>query len=164
MEAPTYTATGRKFDVNILVASGPNLNLLGLREPSIYGTATLEQIHQRLHEEADVLGCTVTCFQSNHEGALIDFLQENRTSAAGALLNPGGLTHSSVSLHDTVKSMPFPVIEVHLSNIYAREEWRRHSVISPATRAQVVGFGWVSYLTALRGLVALLRNEEPVSS
>jgi 3-dehydroquinate dehydratase-2 len=95
---------------------------------------------------------------------LIDFLQEHRTTASGALLNPGGLTHSSVSLHDTIKSMPYPVIEVHLSNIHAREEWRRHSYISPASRAQVVGFGWLSYVLALRGVVALLRNEEPVTS
>jgi 3-dehydroquinate dehydratase-2 len=139
------------------------LNLLGLREPEIYGSATLEQIHHRLQHEAELLGCTIICFQSNHEGALIDFLQENRTNAAGAIFNPGGLTHSSVSLHDAVKGLPFPVIEVHLSNIHAREEWRRNSIISPAAKGQVVGLGWISYLTAFWGLVALLRNETPES-
>ena len=118
--------------MNILVISGPNLNLLGLREPGIYGAVTLEQIHTRLQqEEADALGCTITCFQSNHEGALIDFMHEYRTTAAGALLNAGGLTHSSVSLHDAIKSVPYPVVEVHLSNIQAREEWRRHSASLP---------------------------------
>jgi 3-dehydroquinate dehydratase-2 len=137
------------------------LNLLGLREPDIYGSVTLEQIHQRLHQEADVLGCTLTCFQSNHEGALIDFLQEHRSSASGALLNPGGLTHHSVSLHDTIKAMPYPVVEIHLSNIHAREEWRRHSAIAPAARGQVAGFGWLSYVMGLNGLVGLLRNEAP---
>jgi 3-dehydroquinate dehydratase II len=149
--------------VNILVVSGPNLNLLGLREPEIYGSATLEQIYHRLQHEAELLGCTIICFQSNHEGALIDFLQENRTNAAGAIFNPGGLTHSSVSLHDAVKGLPFPVIEVHLSNIHAREEWRRNSIVSPAVKGQVVGLGWISYLTAFWGLVALLRNETPES-
>ena len=148
---------------NILVLSGPNLNLLGTREPQIYGSATLDQIHERLQREAELLGCTVLCFQSNHEGALIDFLQEHRGSAAGALLNPGGLTHDSVSLHDAIKAMPFPVVEVHLSNIQAREEWRRHSVTAPAAFGQVTGLGWISYVTALWGLLAYLRNEQPTS-
>jgi 3-dehydroquinate dehydratase-2 len=147
--------------VNILILSGPNLNLLGLREPQVYGSVTLEQIHHRLQQEAEVLGCTITCFQSNHEGALIDFLHEYRMSAAGAVLNPGGLTHSSVSLHDAIRAVPFPVIEVHLSNIHAREEWRRHSIVAPAVRGQVVGLGWLSYLAAFRALVALIREEEP---
>jgi 3-dehydroquinate dehydratase II len=150
--------------VNILVISGPNLNLLGLREPEIYGAVTLEQIHDRLRVEADAMGCTIDCFQSNHEGALIDFLHLHRQTAAGALLNPGGLTHSSVSLHDAVKSMPFPVVEVHVSNIHAREEWRRHSILSPATRGQVVGLGWLGYLVAFHGLVGILRGEQPSPS
>ena len=145
--------------MSILVISGPNLNLLGLREPEIYGSTTLAQIHDRLRAEASAAGFTLACFQSNHEGAIIDFLHEHRESASGALLNPGGLTHSSVSLHDAIKAMPFPVIEVHLSNIHAREEFRRNSVVSPATRGQVVGLGWLSYLVALHGLLHLLRGE-----
>lgn len=150
--------------MHILVMSGPNLNLLGRREPHIYGTVTLDQIHARLREEAAALGCTIDCFQSNHEGALVDFLQANMDRAQGALLNPGGLTQHGVSLHDAIKSMPFPVIEVHLSNLHAREEWRSHSIIASAARAQAMGFGWYSYVVGLRGLVSLLRSEEPGSA
>jgi 3-dehydroquinate dehydratase-2 len=147
--------------MQILVLSGPNLNLLGRREPHIYGTVTLDQIHAHLHRVAEELGCTVECFQSNHEGALIDLLQARMDTAAGALLNPGGLTQYGVSLHDTIKSIPYPVVEVHLSNIHAREAWRSHSIISSAARAQVAGLGWLSYVAALRGLVAMIRGEEP---
>jgi 3-dehydroquinate dehydratase-2 len=153
----------RKDDgpMRILVLSGPNLNLLGRREPHIYGSVTLEDIHAHLHVEAHRLDCTVECFQSNYEGALVDFLQAHMDTAHGGLLNPGGLTQHSVSLHDTIKAMPFPVIEVHLSNIYAREEWRGHSIIASAARAGAMGFGWLSYVVALRGLVGLLRGELP---
>ena len=147
--------------MHILVISGPNLNLLGRREPAVYGRVTLEQIHIRLHEEAEHLGCTLESFQSNHEGALIDFLQHHMDSADGALLNPGGLTHTSVSLHDAVKAMPFPVIEVHLSHLHQREEWRQRSVVAAAARAQVMGFGWLGYLVALRGLVGIVRQDTP---
>jgi 3-dehydroquinate dehydratase-2 len=147
--------------MHILVLSGPNLNLLGRREPHIYGAVALDRIHQHLHTIAAELGCTVECLQSNHEGALIDALQAHMDDAAGALLNPGGLTQHSVSLHDAIKAMPFPVIEVHLSNIHARDAWRSHSIIAPAARAQVSGLGWYSYEAALRGLVALLRADEP---
>lgn len=149
------------MSMHILVVSGPNLNMLGKREPQIYGSVTLDQIHARLRREAESLECSLTCFQSNHEGAIIDFFQQHFEQTDGALLNPGGLTHSSVSLHDTVKSLPFPVIEVHLSNIHAREAWRSHSVTAAAARGQVLGLGWLSYLTALRGLAALLRDESP---
>jgi 3-dehydroquinate dehydratase-2 len=147
--------------MHILVLSGPNLNLLGRREPHIYGVITLDQIHAQVREEAAALGCTVECLQSNHEGALIDFLHANMDRAQGALLNPGGLTHHSVSLHDAIKSMPFPVVEVHLSNIHARDPWRSHSVTAGAARALVAGFGWLSYSLALRGLIALLRDDMP---
>src|SRR4051812_40520005 len=116
--------------MKILVLSGPNLNLLGRREPHIYGSVTLEQIHAQLRAEAARLDCELLCFQSNHEGALVDYLQEHMDNADGALLNPGGLTQHSVSLHDTIKAMPFPVFEVHLSNIHARDPWRSHSIIA----------------------------------
>src|SRR2546430_361442 len=123
--------------MRVLVLSGPNLNLLGTREPALYGRATLEQIHSRLKTEGEQLKVTVECMQSNHEGALIDALQAHRDDGAGAIINAGGLTHTSVSLHDTIKAMPFPVIEVHLSNIHAREPWRSHSMLAPAVLAQV---------------------------
>lgn len=103
-------------------------------------------------------------FQSNHEGALIDFLQEHVDSAVGGLINPGAFTHYSIALHDAIKSLPFPIIEVHLSNVHAREEWRRHSVISPASRAQIVGFGWYSYVLGLQGLLALLGDTKPATA
>ncbi len=149
--------------MHILVLSGPNLNLLGTREPSLYGTATLEQIHLRLQSEAERLKISVECVQSNHEGTLIDALQAHRQDGSGAIINAGGLTHTSVSLHDTIKAMPFPVIEVHLSNIHAREPWRSHSMLAPAVLAQVAGLGWYSYVAALHGLISHLRGEQPVS-
>ena len=145
--------------MKILVLHGPNLNLFGRREPHIYGTTTFAEINQHLESLAAELGVDLVIFQSNHEGALIDVLQEHMDDAAGALLNPGGLTQHSVSLNDTIKAMPFPVVEVHMSNLATREEWRRHSIISPAAKATVQGLGWRSYTAALRGLVELLRDE-----
>ncbi|HZS91408.1 MAG TPA: type II 3-dehydroquinate dehydratase [Chloroflexota bacterium] len=145
----------------ILVLSGPNLNLLGRREPGIYGAATLPAIHARLERRAAELGYTVEPFQSNHEGALIDFLQMHIDDAAGAIINPGGYTHTSIALHDAVKAVPFPVIEVHLSNIHAREEFRHRSLIAPAARGQIAGLGWYGYLAALEALIALARDEMP---
>jgi 3-dehydroquinate dehydratase-2 len=145
----------------ILVLSGPNLNLLGRREPGVYGAVTLQNIHERLERRAAELGYAVVPFQSNHEGALIDFLHAHIDDAAGAILNPGGYTHTSIALHDAVKAMPFPVIEVHLSNIHAREEFRHRSLIAPAARGQIVGLGWYGYLAALDALVALARDDRP---
>ena len=145
----------------ILVLSGPNLNLLGRREPGVYGAVTLQDIHERLERRAAEVGYAVVPFQSNHEGALIDFLHAHIDDAAGAILNPGGYTHTSIALHDAVKAMPFPVIEVHLSNIHAREEFRHRSLIAPATRGQIVGLGWYGYLAALDALVALARDDRP---
>ena len=145
--------------LRILVISGPNLNLLGRREPGVYGAVTLQDIHTRLKRRAKELDCAVEPFQSNHEGALIDFLHAHIDDAGGAILNPGGLTHTSVALHDAVKAMPFPVIEVHLSNVHAREEFRRRSLIAPAARGQIVGLGWYGYLAALDALVTLAREE-----
>ncbi|MBS1195331.1 MAG: 3-dehydroquinate dehydratase [Actinobacteria bacterium] len=144
--------------MKILVLHGPNLNLFGRREPHIYGTTTLAQINERLEALAGELGVELVIFQSNHEGAIIDTLQEHMDDAAGAILNPGGLTQHGVSLNDAIKAMPFPVVEVHMSNLAAREEWRRHSIISPAARATVQGLGWHSYTAALRALVEILRE------
>jgi len=146
--------------MKILVLHGPNLNLFGRREPHIYGSTTLAEINDRLAALAAELGVQLSTLQSNHEGALIDFLHENIDSAQGALVNPAGLTQHGVPLHDAIKAMPFPTLEVHMSNIAARETWRAHSIISPAVRGTVQGLGPQSYLTALRGLVGLLQDAK----
>ena len=143
--------------MKILVLNGPNLNLFGRREPHIYGTTTLVQINERLEKLAQELGVTLDIMQSNHEGALIDFLHAHIDVAQGALVNPAGLTQHGVPLHDAIKAMPFPTIEVHMSNIAAREAWRAHSIISPAVKATIQGLGPVSYLAALRALVETVR-------
>jgi len=145
--------------MKILVLNGPNLNLLGRREPHIYGSMTLADVQKKLEQLAKELKVELVFFQSNHEGELVDMLHKHIDSADGALLNPAGLTQFGVSLHDAIKTMPFPVIEVHISNRHAREHWRGHSIISPAVRGTVQGLGPQSYLAALRGLVGLLRDE-----
>ena len=143
----------------ILVLHGPNLNLFGRREPHIYGTTTLAQINERLLALAGELQVELEIFQSNHEGALIDKFHENIDSAGGALLNPAGLTQHGVPLHDAIKAMPFPVLEIHMSNIAAREAWRAHSIISPAVKATIQGLGWRSYTAGLRALAELVREN-----
>ena len=143
--------------MKILVLHGPNLNLFGRREPHIYGTMTLAQINERLERLAGELQVELAILQSNHEGALVDFLHAHIDIAQGALVNPAGLTQHGVPLHDAIKAMPFPTIEVQMSNIAAREAWRAHSIISPAVKATIQGLGPVSYLAALRALVDTLR-------
>lgn len=134
----------------IYVLNGPNLNLLGTREPEIYGSDTLDEIAGRLEDRARELGVEVEVRQSNHEGHLIDWLHEAQAEGAKAvILNAAGFTHSSVALHDAVKAISTPVIEVHLSNPEARESFRRRSLIAPAARGVIAGFGPVSYLLAL---------------
>lgn len=144
--------------LKILVLHGPNLNLFGRREPHIYGTTTLAEINEKLAVLAKESGVELEVFQSNHEGALVDKFHENIDLAAGALLNPAGLTQHGVSLHDAIKAMPFPVLEVHMSNIAARESWRQHSIISPAVRGTVQGLGWRSYTAAFQALVEIVRE------
>ena len=144
--------------MKLLVLHGPNLNLFGRREPHIYGTTTLAEIDARLQALAAELGAELECFQSNHEGALIDKLHERIDSVRGALVNPAGLTQHGVPLHDAIKAMPFPVIEVHMSNIAAREPWRAHSIISPAVKGTVQGLGWRSYTAGLRVLAEMARE------
>ena len=146
--------------MKILVLHGPNLNLFGRREPHIYGKTTLAEINASLHKLAKELDVEIETFQSNHEGALIDKLHENIDSVQGALINPAGLTQHGIPLHDALKAMPFPVLEVHLSNLATREEWRHRSIIQPAVKGTVLGLGWRSYTTALRGLVELLREPK----
>jgi len=145
--------------MKILILHGPNLNLLGTREPEIYGSMTLEDINAKMIGLGKSLGVDVTCKQSNHEGALIDALQESRTWADGVVFNPGGFTHTSVALRDAISSIQIPVIEAHVSNVYAREEFRHVSLISAVCRGKVVGFGWRSYELGVRGLVEILEQN-----
>jgi 3-dehydroquinate dehydratase-2 len=144
--------------VKILVLHGPNLNLFGRREPHIYGHTTLAQINEQLATLAAELGVQLETIQSNHEGVLVDFLHQHIDEARGALVNPAGLTQHGVPLHDAIKAMPFPVIEVHMSNIAARESWRVHSIISPAVKGTIQGLGPHSYLMGLRALAALAQE------
>ena len=145
--------------MRILLINGPNLNTLGTRQPEVYGRTTLAEIEAAVERRAAELGVEVRCFQSNHEGAIVDWLQTERGQADAVLINAGALTHYGLSLRDGLADAGLPVFEVHLSNIHAREEFRRHSVIAPIARAQVAGVGWRGYLATLEAVVALLREE-----
>lgn len=141
-----------------LILHGPNLNLLGSREPQHYGALTMNEINQKLEELARELGVGLRFYQSNHEGALIDTLQDARTWANGVVFNPGGYTHTSVAIRDSISAIRIPVIEVHLSNVHAREDFRRHSLVSPVCAGTISGLGWQSYTLALRALAVLSSN------
>ena len=143
--------------MKILIIHGPNLNMLGKREKSIYGEKTLQQIDALLKKEARALGVDVVTFQSNHEGALVDFVQEQAGSARGIIINPGALTHYGFSLLDALVDSRLPVIEVHLSNIHQRGEWRANSIIAPVAQGQISGLGWRGYVAALQILVGKLK-------
>lgn len=144
--------------LRILLVHGPNLNLLGSREPAIYGNATLEEINASLAAVAKGEGAEIEFFQSNHEGALIDRIQEAPAFFDGIVINPGALTHTSIALRDALAATKLPVTEVHLSNVHAREEFRRHSFVSPIAVGVVCGFGAASYRLGLEGLLARLRE------
>ncbi len=144
----------------ILVLHGPNLNLLGLREPEVYGSLTLEEIDRRLVEAGREMGLEVRALQFNGEGDLIDALHQARDWARGVIFNPGGYTHTSVALRDAVASIGLPVVEVHLSNVHAREEFRRQSMIAPVCVGSIVGFGWRSYWLGLHSLAAILNKSD----
>jgi 3-dehydroquinate dehydratase-2 len=136
----------------IMLLNGPNLNLLGEREPEVYGQITWLELEEKLRRRAGELGYEVVFRQSNHEGLLIDWIQEARDGYAGLIINPGALTHYSYALQDALRSLSIPVVEVHLSNIYSREEFRSKSVVSPVARGVISGFGPHSYLLALEAL------------
>ena len=145
--------------MKILIIHGPNLNLLGKREKEIYGDKTLKEINSLLERQAKEMGVEIINFQSNSEGALIDFIQTESPKADGIIINPGALTHYGLSLREALADTNLPLIEVHLSNIYAREEFRQRSLIAPIAKGQISGLGWRGYIAALRTLVAELKGE-----
>jgi len=145
--------------MRILILHGPNLNLLGVREPEVYGSMMLEDINGKLMDLGKALGAELRCLQSNHEGALIDALHEARAWANGVVINPGGYTHTSVALRDAISAIGIPVVEVHLSNVYAREAFRQVSMISGVCKGRIVGFGWRSYALGLEALVGVIRDD-----
>lgn len=138
----------------VLVLNGPNLNLLGTRQPEVYGAMTLDEIVERAGEKVQSLGGELVALQSNHEGQLIDWLQSEAPGTVGVVINPGGLSHTSVSLRDAIAGLSVPCIEVHLSNIYAREPFRHTSLIAPVCRGHIAGLGWRGYLLAVEALLA----------
>lgn len=148
----------------ILLVNGPNLNLLGEREPEVYGATTLAEVEEMVREACAGYGVEVVAFQSNWEGAILDFLQEHRQAAQGVILNPGALTHTSRALHDCLKALRCPAVEVHISNIHAREPWRRESLVAPACAGQITGLGIAGYHYAATHLCGLLAQAQRAAS
>lgn len=145
--------------LKVLVINGPNLNRLGLREPEIYGKLTLSDLEEILRREGKVLGIDLDFFQSNSEGAIVDAIQQARDKYDGLIINPGAYTHYSIAIRDAIAGEGIPTVEVHISNIYKREEFRHHSLIAPVSIGQVSGFGFYGYVMALYGLNNYLRGN-----
>ena len=145
--------------MRFLLINGPNLNTLGKRRPEVYGPLTLREIEERVAQRGAELGIEVRSFQSNHEGAIIDFIQAEAEEAQAIIINPGALTHYGLSLRDALEGCGLPFIEVHLSNIHAREPFRRRSVMAAIARGQISGQGWQGYIQALESLVAIAKEE-----
>lgn len=145
----------------MVVINGPNLNMLGLRQPEIYGAARLADVEALCRQEAAALGLAVECFQSNHEGALVDRIQSCRGSAAGIVINPGAYSHTSIAILDALLAADVPAIEVHISNIYRREAFRQHSYVSAAAAGVICGLGIAGYGLALRALAGLIGAPRP---
>src|SRR5437870_2489518 len=141
-------------DLSFLVLHGPNLNMLGAREPLIYGSLTLDDINERLTSYAQSCGVALRIMQSNHEGVMVDAIQEARNWAQGIVINAGAYTHTSIALHDAIIASQVPTVEVHISNVAAREEFRHHSMIARACVGSIVGLGWIGYQLALEALIA----------
>lgn len=146
--------------MRILLINGPNLNLLGARQPDVYGTTTLKDIEERVVRRAGELGVEVTPFQSNTEGDIVEFIQREGPSADGVIINAGALTHYSIALRDALQALQKPFLEVHISNIYAREEFRHHSVLADIAVGQISGLGWRGYIAALDALTGILKERQ----
>ena len=145
--------------MQILLINGPNLNLLGTRNPEVYGSMTLQDIVDRVTQRGEQLGAEIVPFQSNSEGAIIDFIQTNAPGADGVLINAGAFTHYSLAIRDAFEAVQKPFVEVHISNVHAREEFRHHSVLADIAVAQVAGLGWRGYIAALDSLVGILKER-----
>jgi 3-dehydroquinate dehydratase-2 len=156
---PARQSTSAPKRLRILVIHGPNMNLLGRREPQIYGTMTLDQINANLDALAKDLNVDLVKLQTNQESVIVDTFQTHIDDANGAIINAAGLSFYSVPIHDVIKAMPFPVIEVHMSNLATRDEIHQHSILTPAVRGTVMGLGWHSYTAALRAVVEIVREE-----
>lgn len=158
--APAARHAAATVKARFLVLHGPNLNLLGEREPEIYGSLTLDEVNARVREAARRLSISVDIRQSNHEGELIDILHATRRKVDGIVLNPGAYAHTSLALADAVRSVSLPAIEVHLSNVFAREGYRRELAVAPACHAVVMGLGWRGYVVGLQALLALMESAD----
>lgn len=145
--------------MKVFVINGPNLNLLGVREPGVYGNESLDSILAEMKGEAEKLGVELECYQSNHEGDIVDKLHSAMTEADGVILNAGALTHYSYALRDAISAIKIPVVEVHMSNIQAREEFRHNSVIAPVCRGSIAGFGKNSYMLALKAVYDIIEKK-----
>jgi 3-dehydroquinate dehydratase-2 len=156
---PTAVQSSPAARLRILVIHGPNMNLLGRREPQIYGTMTLDQVNAKIADVAKEIDVDLTVLQTNDEAVIVDTFQKHMDDMDGAIINAAGLSFTAVSIHDAIKAMPFPVVEVHMSNLGTRDEIHQHSILTPAARGTVMGLGWHSYTAALRAVAEIVRED-----